>query len=91
MTWASLLASLSLMGTLMANGAGNANAAAQTKMVLVVLSGQILCGAAGITLGLSVCWSTKKIFLLRLFAGLLAAGVLLAFGRVYAFASMLPG
>lgn len=91
MTGASLLASLSLMGTLMANGAGNADAAAQTKMVLVVLSGQILGGAAGIPLGLSVFWSTKRKFLLRLFAGLLAAGVLLVIGGVYAFASKLPG
>ena len=91
MTGASLLASLSLMGTLMANDAGNADAAAQTKMVLLVLSGQILGGAAGIPLGLSVFWSAKRKLLLRLFAGLLAAGVLLVIVGVYAFASKLPG
>ena len=91
MAGASLLASLSLMGTLMANDAGNADTAAQTKMVLLVLFGQILGGAAGIPLGLSVFWSTKRKLLLRFFAGLLAAGVLLVIAGVYAFASKLPG
>jgi len=90
MAGASLLASLSLMGTLMANDAGDVDSAAQTKMVLLVLFGQILGGAAGIPLGLSVFWSAKRKFLLRLFAGLLAAGVMLVIVGVYAFASKLP-
>ncbi|MFM7374362.1 MAG: hypothetical protein ACKO39_04340 [Chthoniobacterales bacterium] len=89
MTGASLVASLSLMGTLMANDAGTVDAAAQTKMVLLVLVGQILGGAAGIPLGLSIFWSTRRKLLLRIFAGLLAAGVVLVIVGVYAFASKL--
>lgn len=91
MAGASLVASLSLMGTLMANDAGDVDAAAQTKMVLLVLIGQILGGAAGMPLGLSVFWSAKRKLLLRLFAGLLAAGVVFVVVGVYAFASKLPG
>ncbi|MFM8457999.1 MAG: hypothetical protein ACKOB0_03500 [Chthoniobacterales bacterium] len=89
MTGASLVASLSLMGTLMANDAGTVDAAAQTKMVLLVLVGQILGGAAGIPLGLSIFWSTRRKLLLRIFAGLLAAGVVVVIVGVYAFASKL--
>ena len=89
MTGASLVASLSLMGTLMANDAGTVDAAAQTKMVLLVLVGQILGGAAGIPLGLSIFWSTRRKLLLRIFAGLLASGVVLVIVGVYAFASKL--
>lgn len=91
MAGASLVASLSLMGTLMANDAGSVDAAAQTKMVLLVLLGQILGGAAGIPLGLSLFWRTRSKLLLRLFAGLLVAGVVLVVIGVYAFASKLPG
>ncbi|MFM8682352.1 MAG: hypothetical protein ACKOEG_01000 [Chthoniobacterales bacterium] len=89
MTGASLVASLSLMGTLMSNDAGTVDAAAQTKMILLVLVGQILGGAAGIPLGLSIFWSTRRKLLLRIFAGLLAAGVVLVIVGVYAFASKL--
>lgn len=85
-----LIASLSLMGTLMANDAGTASAAAQTRMVLLVLGGQILAGAAGIPLGLAFFWHTKRKLLLRIFAGLLGVGLLLAILGVYAFASNLP-
>ena len=85
-----LVASLSLMGTLMANDAGTVGAAAQTKMVLLVLIGQILGGIAGIPLGISIFWSTRRKMLLCIFAGLLAAGVLLVIVGVYAFASKLP-
>jgi len=88
---ASLVISLSLMGTLMANDAGVVDAAAQTKMVLLVLVGQIFGGAAGIPLGLSVFWAAKRKLLLRLFAGLLATGILLVIVGIYAFASKLPG
>ena len=91
MAGASLSASLSLMGTLMANDAGNVDAAAQTKMVLLVLFGQILGGAAGIPLGLSIFWRTRRKLLLRIFAGLLVAGVVLVIVGVYVFASKLPG
>lgn len=87
---ASLIASLSLMGTLMANDAGSASASVQTKMVLLVLGGQILGGAAGLPLGLAIFWSTKRKLLLRIFAGLLIVGALLVIAGVYAFASNLP-
>lgn len=90
MAGASVVASLSLMGTLMANDAGNADAAAQTKMLMLVLSGQILGGAAGIPLGLSIFWHARRRLLLRVFAALLAAGVVLVVAGVYAFASQLP-
>ena len=85
-----VLASLSLMGTLMANDAGDVSASAQTRMVLLVLGGQILAGAAGIPLGLAVFCSSARGLLLRLFAGLLIVGVLLVIGGVYSLASNLP-
>jgi len=88
---ASVLASLSLMGTLMANDAGKADAAAQTQMVLLVMLGQILAGAAGIPLGLSILWRGRRRLMLWLFAALLAAGGVLVIAGVYAFATKLPG
>lgn len=87
---ASLVISLSLMGTLMANDAGTVSPEAQTNMVLLVLGGQILAGAAGIPLGLAVFWRTKRKLLLRMFAGLLGVGLLLIILGVYVFASKLP-
>lgn len=86
-----VIASLSIMGTLMANDAGHASASAQTKMVLLVLTGQILAGLAGLPLGLACFWTTRRRLMLRLFAGLLAIGVALVIAGVYAFASNLPG
>ena len=87
---ATMIVSLSLMGTLMANDAGSAPAEAQTKMVLLVLAGQILAGAAGLPLGLLVFWRTKRKLLLRMFAGLLGFGLLLIILGVYVFASNVP-
>jgi hypothetical protein len=84
---ASLVISLSLMGTLMANDAGTVSAEAQTQMVLLVLGGQLLAGAAGIPLGLAVFWRARRKLLLRLCAGLLGAGLLAALLGVYIFAS----
>jgi hypothetical protein len=87
---ASLVISLSLMGTLMANDAGHVSAAAQTRLILLVLGGQILAAAAGIPIGLSVFWSAQRRRLLRLFAILLGCGLLAIIAGVYAFASNLP-
>lgn len=87
---ASLVISLSLMGTLMANDAGSVSAEAQTKMVLLVLGGQLLAGLAGLPLGLAVFWQTKRKLLLRVFGGLLGVGLLLVILGVYVFASKLP-
>lgn len=88
---AALVISLSLMGTLMANDAGVASASAQTKMVLLVLGGQILAGVAGLPLGLSIFWRARTKLLLRVFAGLLGIGLLLVIAGAYVFASSLPG
>jgi len=88
---ATMVVSLSLMGTLMANDAGSAPATAQTKMVLLVLAGQFLAGAAGLPLGLSVFWRAKRKLLLKIFAALLGVGLLLVILGVYVFASNLPG
>jgi hypothetical protein len=88
---ASLVISLSLMGTLMANDAGAAPAEAQTKMVLLVLGGQLLAAAAGLPLGLAVFWRTRRKLLLRIFAGLFGIGLTLLVIGVYVFASGLPG
>lgn len=70
MAAASLVASLSSMGTLATDDAGSATAAAQTKMVLLVLPGQVLGGAAGTPLGLSVFRRAQRKLLLRLCMGL---------------------
>lgn len=85
-----VIASVSLMGTLMANDAGNASASAQTEMVLLVLGGQILAGLAGLPLGLSIFWTSQRKRLLRLFSILLVCGVFAIIAGVYAFASNLP-
>jgi len=85
-----VIASLSLMGTLMANDAGDASATAQTNMILLVLGGQILAGTAGIPLGLSIFWTSQRKRLLRLFGILLICGVLAIIAGVYTFASNLP-
>jgi len=87
---ASLVVSLSLMGTLMANDAGAVSAEAQTKMVLLVLGGQLLAGLAGLPLGLAVFWQTKRKLLLQIFGGLLGVGLVLVILGVYVFASKLP-
>ena len=91
MAGASLVASLSLMGTLMANDAGSVSASAQTRMILLVLGGQILAGAAGIPLGLAIFWRARRKLLIRVFAALVGIGFLLVILGVYAFASNLPG
>lgn len=88
---ASLVISLSLMGTLMANDAGTASVGAQTTMVLLVLGGQLLAGVAGLPLGLAFFWRAKRKLLLRIFAGLLGIGLLTVVLGVYSFASSLPG
>ena len=88
---ASLVISLSLMGTLKANDAGSASAEAQTSMVLLVLGGQLLAAAAGLPLGLAVFWRTRRKLLLRIFAGLFGIGLTLLVIGVYVFASGLPG
>jgi len=88
---ASLVISLSLMGTLMANDAGSVSASAQTRMILLVLGGQILAGAAGIPLGLAIFWRARRRLLVRIFAALLGIGLLLVILGAYAFATNLPG
>ena len=87
---ASLVVSLSLMGTLMANDAGAVSAEAQTKMVLLVLGGQLLAGLAGLPLGLAVFWQTKRKLLLQIFGSLLGVGLLLVILGAHVFASKLP-
>jgi len=87
---ASLVTSLSLIGTLMANDSGEVSAEAQTKMVLLVLGGQIVAGLAGLPLGLAVFWRTRRKLLMRVFAWLLGIGVLLVVVGVYVFAANLP-
>jgi hypothetical protein len=60
-------------------------------MVLLVLGGQLLAGAAGVPLGLAVFWRTRRKLLLRIFAGLFGIGLTLVIVGVYVFASGLPG
>jgi len=75
------------MGTLMANDAGSAPAEAQTNMVLLLLDGQILAGAAGLPLGLAIFWRARRKLLVRIFAALLGGGPLLVVFGVFVFAS----
>lgn len=82
---------MSMMGTLMANDAGEAPASAQTSMIFLVLGGQILAGAAGIPLGAACFWRSKRKLLLVVFAALLGVGLLMQVAGVYTFASQLPG
>ncbi|MBU3666117.1 MAG: hypothetical protein FGM15_09630 [Chthoniobacterales bacterium] len=88
---ATVVATLSLMGTLMANDAGNAPESSQTTMVVLVLGGQILAGAAGIPLGAACFWRARRKLLLFVFACLLGAGLLMQVAGVYAFASQITG
>jgi hypothetical protein len=78
------------VGTLMANVADNVSAAAQTR-ILLVLVGQILAGAAGIRQGVTIFLRTRRKLLARLFAGLLGLRFFSVILGVYAFASNFPG
>jgi hypothetical protein len=85
-----MIGSVSLMGTLMANDAGTVADTAHTRLILLVLAGQILAGLAGLPLGLSIFWTSQRKRLLRLFAILLVGGCALVVLGVYTFASQLP-
>jgi hypothetical protein len=76
---------LSLMGTLMANDSGQAGAAAHGTLILGMAGGQILAGAAGVPLGLSLFLRGRRRLLLWMFAGLLLAGLLAQALAVYVF------
>ena len=76
---------LSLMGTLMANDSGQAGNAAHGALILGMAGGQILAGAAGVPLGLSLFLRGRRRMMLWVFAGLLLAGLLAQGLAVYVF------
>jgi len=80
-----LWGTLSLMGTLMANDAGRSSTSAHMTMILGMAGGQVLAGAAGLPLGLSLCWRTRRRLLLWIFGWTLLAGLLAQGLAIYAF------
>jgi len=76
---------LSLMGTLMANDAGQSSTSAHMTMILGMLGGQVLAGAAGLPLGLSLCWRARRRLLLWIFGWTLLAGLIAQGLAIYAF------
>lgn len=76
---------LSLMGTLMANDAGQAGATAHTTLILGMLGGQVLAGASGIPLGLSLFTAARRRLLLWTFGWTLLAGLIAQGLAIYAF------
>lgn len=76
---------LSLMGTLMANDAGRSSTSAHMTMILGMLGGQVLAGAAGLPLGLSLSWRARRRRLLWIFGWTLLAGLIAQGLAIYAF------
>src|SRR4051812_34877011 len=73
-------ASMSLMGSLMANDSGRATDGAQMVLIFGMLAGQVLAGGAGIPAGLAFFLRGRRKLLLGLFAALFVAGALLQAG-----------
>ncbi|MDZ4290037.1 MAG: hypothetical protein U0984_18875 [Prosthecobacter sp.] len=82
-TWATM----SLMGTLMANDSGAASNDQHMALMGGMLGGQIVAGAAGIPGGLAFFWRGKRKLLLILFAILFVAGALWQVAAFYSFFS----
>jgi len=77
-------ASMSLMGTLMANDAGGASSDQHMAFMGGILGGQIMAVAAGIPGGLAFFWRSLRKWLWILFAALFVGG---AVWQVVAFQS----
>jgi hypothetical protein len=73
---------LSFVASLMANDSGKASAAEHLSLIVGMLGGQVLAGAAGIPAGLAFFWRGRRKWLLWLFAILFVTGAL---GQVWAF------
>ncbi len=67
-------ASMSLIGTLMANDAGSASGDAHMAFMGSMLGGQMMAGAAGIPGGLAFFWRSLRKWLWILFAALFVSG-----------------
>jgi hypothetical protein len=79
-------ASMAMMGGLMANDAGRATGDQHMALILGVLAGQIIAGAAGIPAGLAFFWRTRRKLLLGIFLAAFLAGVLCQAGAFWFFA-----
>jgi len=82
-----LWATMSFMGTAMANDSGAAPAGAQATLILAVLIGQIIAASAGVPGGLAFFWSGRRRSLLIIFAMLFFVGVICQFWAFHTFVS----
>lgn len=69
-------ASMSLMGTLMANDSGSASTDKHVSLIFGMAGGQIVAALAGIPGGTAFFWRGKRSLMLCLFAILFLAGAL---------------
>ncbi len=83
-------AGLSFMADVMANDSGRASQDKHMTLILGMIGGQVLCGAAGIPAGLAFFWRRKRKLLLWLFALLFVAGALIQGGVFYSFFASMP-
>jgi hypothetical protein len=79
-------ASLAMMGGLMANDAGRATGDEHMALILGVLAGQIIAGAAGIPAGLAFFWRSRRKLLLGIFLAAFLTGALCQAGAFWFFA-----
>lgn len=80
-------AGLSFMADVMANDSGKVAQNKHMALILGMIGGQVLCGAAGIPAGLAFFWRRRRKLLLWLFAILFVAGALIQGGTLYSFFS----
>ncbi len=80
-------AGASFMATAMANDSGRIAEARHMSLILGVMGGQVLCGAAGIPAGMAFFWRRRRKLLLWVFAVLFVVGALIQGGIVYSFFS----
>ncbi len=76
---------LSLMANLMANDSGAASSGSHMMLILGMLAGQVLSGAAGVPAGLAFAWAGRRKLLAGVAAGLLVVGAALQAGVFYLF------
>ncbi len=78
-------AGLSFMADVMANDSGRASQDKHLMLIVGMIGGQVLCGAAGVPAGLAFFWRSRRKLLLWLFALLFVAGALIQGSVFYSF------
>ncbi len=83
-------AGLSFIADVMANDSGRAAQDKHLMLIVGMIGGQVLCGAAGVPAGMAFFWRSRRKLLLRLFAILFVLGALIQGGVFYSFFASMP-